>query len=60
MKTKNNLITQIRTKKIELAKFLHERKVPRFDHSDCPCGVDEQTSEHVIMDCVLMPDAFNI
>ena len=60
VKTKNSLITQIQIKKIELAKFLHERKVSKFDHSNCSYGIDEQTSKYIIMNCVLIFDTFNI
>ena len=59
-KTKNNLIMQIQIKKIELTKLLHERKISKIDHSNCLCKVDEQTSKHVIMNCVLMFDTFDI
>ena len=55
MKMKNNLITQMRIKKIELAKFLHVHKISRFDHSNCFCGASKQTSKHVMMNCSLMP-----
>ena len=44
VKTKSNLITQIQTKKIELMKFLHERKM----------------SKHIIINCGLILDAFDI
>ena len=54
-KTESSLITQMRTEKIGLAKFLHACKVPGFDHPNCPCGASKQTPEHVVMDCSLMP-----
>ena len=55
IKIKNNLITQMWIEKIKLAKFLHVHKIPRFDHSNCSCGASKQTSEHVMMNCFLMP-----
>ena len=54
IKTKNNLITQMRIEKIELAKFLFVHKISKFDHSNCFCGRNKQTSEHVMMNCFLM------
>ena len=55
MKTKSNLIIQMRTEKIGLAKFLHACKIPGFDHSNCFCEASKQMSEHVLMNCSLMP-----
>ena len=54
IKTKNNLITQMWIKKIELAKFLHVHKNLKFDHLNCFCEANKQTSKHVIMNCFLM------
>ena len=54
VKMKSNLITQMRTEKIELVKFLHVHKIPGFNHSNCFCETNKQTSKHVMMDCSLM------
>ena len=59
-KAESSVITQIRTEKIGLAKFLCSRKVPDFAFSDCPCGAREQTPRHVIMDCPLTPSTEEI
>ena len=40
--------------KIELAKFLHTHKIPKFDHLNCFCGANKQTSEYMMMNCSLM------
>ena len=58
--TKSSLIIQIQMKKIELTKFLHEHKMSNFDHTNCLCRVDEQTSKQVIINCVLLSDASDI
>ena len=54
MKTKNNLIIQMWIKKIEFAKFLHVHKILKFDHLNCFCELNKQTSKHVMMNCFLM------
>ena len=54
MKIKKNLIAQMWIKKIGFAKFLHVRKILRFDHLNCFCGTSKQTSKHVIINCFLM------
>ena len=55
IKTKNNLITQMWIEKIEFMKFLHIRKILEFNYLICFCGTNKQTSEHVMMNCFLMP-----
>lgn len=41
------LITQVRTGKISLKHFLHDRKVPGFEDERCECRRDRQTVRHV-------------
>ena len=47
-------------KKIESMKFLHKRKISKFDHSNCSHRIDEQTLKYIIINCVLIFDTFNI
>ena len=52
-KAESSLATQIRTKKIGLADFLHRQRVPGVTSPECPCGWHRQTAKHVIMFCPL-------
>ena len=51
IKKLNSLTIQSRTKKIELRRFLHKRKMSRFINSQCQCKRKEQTIEHVLLTC---------
>ncbi len=55
-KTKSSLTTQIRTKNIEFADFLHRRKMLEMKSISCWCDWQRQTIKHVIMFCSLMND----
>ena len=50
-KPHSSLLTQIRTEKIGLAAFLHQRRVPGFESPACPCGWQWETAKHVILNC---------
>ena len=52
-KAKSALATQIRTRKIGLADFLHKHHVPGIISPACSCGWHKQTPKHVIMFCRL-------
>ena len=39
---------------------MHKHKIPEFDHPNCSCGINGQTLKHVIMNCVLIFDTFDI
>ena len=47
-KAESSLLTQIRTGRIGLNKFLHKRKVPDVTSPLCPCGKDEQDVRHLL------------
>ena len=47
----SSLLTQIRTGKIGLAAFLHQRRVPGVDSPACPCGWRWETAKHIILNC---------
>lgn len=51
----NAVKAQIKTEKIDLAEFLHRRRVPGFPSPACPCGWYRQTPKHAIMPCSLLP-----
>jgi hypothetical protein len=53
-KFESALTTQIRTKKIDFANFLHRRKNLEINTSTCRCDWHRQTVKHVIMLCSLM------
>ncbi len=55
-KVKSSLTTQIRTKKINFADFLHRRKMLKIDLSTCQCEWNKQIAKHVIMFCLMMSD----
>ncbi|EKG09192.1 reverse transcriptase, putative [Macrophomina phaseolina MS6] len=46
-----SLITQMRTGKIGLRHFLHQRKVPGIESGECDCGHGLQTVSHVLYTC---------
>lgn len=50
-KAEASLAIQLRTGKIGLAAFLHERRVPDYPTPFCPCGEGRQTVKHVIITC---------
>jgi hypothetical protein len=59
-KVESSLTTHIRTKKIELANFLHRRKVLEMKSSTCRCEWNRQTTKHVIMFCSMMIDRYTL
>jgi hypothetical protein len=59
-KVESALITQIRTKKIEFADFLHKRKVSRMKHARCSWEWHRQIAKHVIMFYSMMKDKTNM
>ena len=50
-KPHSSLLTQIRTGKIRLAAFLHQRRVPSFESPACPYRWQWETAKHVILNC---------
>ena len=50
-KPHSSLLTQIRTGKIGLAAFLHQRRVLSFESPACPCGWQWETAKHVVLNC---------
>ena len=50
-KPHSSLLTQLRTGKIGLAGFLHTCRVPGFESLACPCGWQQETAKHVVLDC---------
>ena len=50
-KPHSSLLTQLRTEKISLAGFLHTCRVPGFESPACPCGWQQKTAKHVVLDC---------
>ena len=50
-KPHSSLLTQIRTGKIGLAAFLHQRLVPGFDSPACACGWQWKTAKHILLNC---------
>jgi hypothetical protein len=55
-KAKSSLTTQIRTRKIKFADFLHKRKMFEMKSISCRCDWRRQMTKHVIMFCSLMSD----
>lgn len=49
-KATSSMVTQIRTEKIGLRAFLHDRRVPNIQPT-CQCGWPRQTAKHIIMFC---------
>ena len=47
----SSLIVQMRTGKIGLRKFLHERNVPEVKDARCGCKRGEETVRHVLTEC---------
>lgn len=47
----SSLIIQMRTGKIGLRQFLHQRGVPGFDSGTCDCNQGQQTVKHVLLVC---------
>ena len=47
----SSLIVQMRTGKIGLRKFLHERNVPKVKDARCGCRRGEETVRHVLTEC---------
>ncbi len=50
-KSERALLTQMRTEKIRLKKFLHTRKVPDFESPHRECGRGLQTARHILTIC---------
>ena len=50
-KAESALLTQIRTGRIGLAKFLHSRRVPDFATGRCRCGGGLETPRHMALFC---------
>ena len=50
-KPHSSLLTQLRIGKISLAGFLHIRRVPGFESPACPCGWQQETAKHIMLDC---------
>ncbi|EKG13846.1 hypothetical protein MPH_08978 [Macrophomina phaseolina MS6] len=51
LRTLGSLIVQMRTGKIGLRHFLHQRKVPGVTSGECVCGRGLQTVSHVLYTC---------
>ncbi len=47
----SSLLVQMRTGKIGLRKYLHNRKVPDVDNPTCQCGMAPQSVAHVLIHC---------
>lgn len=47
----SSLMIQMRTGKIGLRKFLHERKAPGVEDARCGCKRGEETVRHVLTEC---------
>lgn len=50
-KAESSLLTQVRTEKIGLAKFLYERHVSGIDSRGCSCGFGYETPRHIALHC---------
>jgi hypothetical protein len=46
-------IIQMRTEKIGLLNFLHQRQVPGYTDATCQCGIGSQTIQHILLACPL-------
>jgi hypothetical protein len=46
------VLVQARTGRIELARFLYNRKVPGVQSAKCRCGAGEETPRHMAAYCV--------
>lgn len=55
-KAQSSLLTQIRTGKIGLARFLYNQRVPGHTNPACLCGAPKQTPAHVTLFCSLHED----
>ena len=49
------LATGVRSEKIGLADFLHDKRVSMFDNLACSCGRGKQRTKNVIMYCLRHP-----
>jgi len=52
-KAESAIATQLRTGRIGLKSYLHDRGVPGFDSPSCPCGSNRQTAKHIVIHCPL-------
>ena len=50
-KAESAVLTQARTSKIGLGKFLYTRKVPGVLSAQCECGRGEETARHMVLYC---------
>jgi len=55
-KAESALLTQARTGKIGLAKFLYGRRVPGFSTATCQCQVGQETPRHMALYCTYEAD----
>ena len=51
-KAESALLIQVRTKRIGLAQFLYNRKVPGFVTAKCQCRAGHETPQHMALFCV--------
>jgi len=59
-KEESSLLTQARTGRIGLRKFLFLRRVPSIATPYCECGEEEETVRHVLEGCTVNPDAYEL
>jgi hypothetical protein len=52
-KAESSALVQARTGRIGLAHFLSKARVPGYESPICSCGLDEETPQHVLLDCLL-------
>jgi len=55
-KAESALLTQARTGKIGLAKFLYRQRVPGFSTATCQCEVGQETPRHMALYCTYEAD----
>jgi hypothetical protein len=55
-KALSSIIIQMRTERIGLRKYLHQRKVPDITDDQCGCGHGSQTVKHILLACSLFND----
>ena len=51
-KAESALLTQARTGRIGLAKFLYRQGVPSFTTATCQCGAGQETPRHMALYCI--------
>jgi hypothetical protein len=59
-KEESSLLTQARTGRIGLRKFLFLRRVPSIATPYCECGEEEETVQHVLGGCIIHPGAYEL